>query len=82
MTPGSHYIECTGLPKNEDFGCSDQFKFHLKERNMYIWDHRHYFDVGVRCLLIATSGNLQVPTFGQAGCDLTLIGTKRRKRAL
>uniref|UniRef100_A0A1I7XI68 Peptidase A1 domain-containing protein n=1 Tax=Heterorhabditis bacteriophora TaxID=37862 RepID=A0A1I7XI68_HETBA len=59
MTPGSHYIECVGLPKNEDFSCSDHIKFHYDQTNSYIWDHRHYF--GVR-----------VPEYGKTGCDVSL----------
>ncbi|CAJ0589454.1 unnamed protein product [Cylicocyclus nassatus] len=59
MEPGSHYIECVGEPKGEDFTCSDKIKFRYDQYASYIWDHRHYFTV-------------RVPQYGKAGCDVTL----------
>ncbi|KAL6743420.1 hypothetical protein Aduo_016462 [Ancylostoma duodenale] len=59
MERGSHYVECVGQPKGEDFTCSDKIKFYIDQSNSYIWDHRHYF--GVR-----------VPQYGKTGCDVTL----------
>ncbi|PIO60570.1 triacylglycerol lipase, partial [Teladorsagia circumcincta] len=57
MEPGSHYIECTGEPRGEDFTCSDKLKFYYDQSNSYIWDHRHYFTV-------------RVPEYGKTGCDV------------
>ncbi|PAV64462.1 hypothetical protein WR25_07040 isoform J [Diploscapter pachys] len=56
MSHGANYVECTGLPKNEDMKCSDRIKFFPDQSNSYIWDHRHYFQV-------------RVPEYGKAGCD-------------
>ncbi|CAJ0939140.1 unnamed protein product, partial [Mesorhabditis belari] len=57
MAPGCTYMECTGLPKNEDMQCSDRLKFKpFPDISDYISDHRHYFDV-------------KVTEFGKTGCD-------------
>ncbi|ETN79016.1 triacylglycerol lipase [Necator americanus] len=58
MEHGSHYVECVGEPKGEDFTCSDKIKFHYDQSNSYVWDHRHYFTV-------------KVPSYGKTGCDIT-----------
>ncbi|EPB72788.1 triacylglycerol lipase [Ancylostoma ceylanicum] len=58
MERGSHYVECVGQPKGEDFTCSDKIKFYIDQSNSYIWDHRHYFTV-------------RVPEYGKTGCDVT-----------
>lgn len=44
MKPGAEYFECLGRPKGEDFNCSDSLTFDLSEYDIYISDHRHYFD--------------------------------------
>ncbi|EFP00003.1 hypothetical protein CRE_18522 [Caenorhabditis remanei] len=59
MTPGAHYVECLGAPKNEDFACSDRIKFFIDQSESYTWDHRHYFAV-------------KVPPYGKTGCDDTM----------
>ncbi|CAJ0587658.1 unnamed protein product, partial [Mesorhabditis spiculigera] len=56
MTPGCQYKICAGTPTGEDFACSDQLKFDMNNVSLYIWDHRHYFD-------------LKVTTYGQIGCN-------------
>ncbi|CAD6186570.1 unnamed protein product [Caenorhabditis auriculariae] len=56
MSPGSPYLVCMGLPKGEDFSCSDSMKLDFSNTTMLIEDHRHYFDV-------------QVPNYGKTGCD-------------
>ncbi|CAJ0932875.1 unnamed protein product, partial [Mesorhabditis belari] len=56
MTPGCQYKICTGTPTGEDFSCSDLIKFDMNNVSMYIWDHRHYFD-------------LKVTQYGEIGCD-------------
>ncbi|CAI5451065.1 unnamed protein product [Caenorhabditis angaria] len=56
MSPGAHYVECLGTPKNEDFSCSDRIKFYIDQSDTYTWDHRHYFGV-------------KVPPYGKTGCD-------------
>lgn len=38
---------CTGLPRNEDFGCSNAPKVDLDDTNQGVWDHRNYFGVEV-----------------------------------
>uniref|UniRef100_F1L4U1 Lipase n=1 Tax=Ascaris suum TaxID=6253 RepID=F1L4U1_ASCSU len=55
MKPGAEYFECLGRPKGEDFNCSDSLTFDLSEYDIYISDHRHYFDH-------------KVPTYGKLGC--------------
>lgn len=44
MSEGSKYYECLGTPKDEDFDCSDSMSFELSKYEIYISDHRHYFD--------------------------------------
>ncbi|CAJ0961066.1 unnamed protein product, partial [Mesorhabditis belari] len=56
MEPGCQYRVCTGLPKGEDFSCSDLYKFDLAQSNSYIWDHRHYFGI-------------KITEYGKLGCD-------------
>ncbi|CEF69683.1 Lipase, class 3 family-containing protein [Strongyloides ratti] len=55
MGEGDTFVECTGTPKNEDFECSDQYKFDIAKFKVYAEDHRHYF-------------NHKVPAFGKLGC--------------
>ncbi|RCN38969.1 hypothetical protein ANCCAN_15100 [Ancylostoma caninum] len=59
MKPGSHYVECVGQPKGEDFACSDKIKFYIDQGSSYLWDHRHYF-------------TFRVAGYGKTGCDVTL----------
>ncbi|KAL6743417.1 hypothetical protein Aduo_016459 [Ancylostoma duodenale] len=59
MKPGSHYVECVGQPKGEDFTCSDKMKFFIDQGSSYWWDHRHYF-------------TFRVAAYGKTGCDVTL----------
>ncbi|CAJ0566755.1 unnamed protein product, partial [Mesorhabditis spiculigera] len=56
MDPGCTYLECTGLPKNEDMQCSDKLSFNLGDTSDYVWDHRNYFGV-------------KVTSYGKSGCD-------------
>uniref|UniRef100_A0A8R1HZU3 Lipase_3 domain-containing protein n=1 Tax=Caenorhabditis japonica TaxID=281687 RepID=A0A8R1HZU3_CAEJA len=56
MTQGSQYMVCTGLPRDEDFSCSDAPKVDLNDTTLGVWDHRNYFGV-------------EVPDFGKGGCD-------------
>lgn len=56
MTVGSPYMVCTGLPRDEDFSCSNAPKVDLQDTTMGVWDHRNYFGV-------------EVPDFGKGGCD-------------
>lgn len=44
MKPGERYYECVGVPRDEDFHCSDSLSFEVSKYETYIWDHRHYFD--------------------------------------
>ncbi|GMT32292.1 hypothetical protein PFISCL1PPCAC_23589, partial [Pristionchus fissidentatus] len=55
MTRGSLYLECLGAPKNEDFNCSNTQAYDVENKERYIWDHRHYFDV-------------TLSNFGKSGC--------------
>ncbi|KAF8383612.1 hypothetical protein PRIPAC_72754 [Pristionchus pacificus] len=55
MTSGSLYIECLGAPKNEDFNCSNMLTYSMDNKEQYVWDHRHYFDVSLS-------------NFGKSGC--------------
>ncbi|EYC43147.1 hypothetical protein Y032_0502g2632 [Ancylostoma ceylanicum] len=57
MERGSHYVECVGQPKDEDFACSDKIKFFFDQYESYMSDHRHYFSV-------------RVPRYGKTGCDV------------
>ncbi|KAL7075995.1 hypothetical protein ACQ4LE_004499 [Meloidogyne hapla] len=59
MKPGDPFYECVGLPRNEDFTCSDSLSYEVSKYKTYISDHRHYFDH-------------KVPRFGKLGCDPTL----------
>lgn len=49
MTPGSLYIECLGMPKNEDFNCSDTLTFQVRLnldgnlRSRVLNPGRHFF---------------------------------------
>ncbi|CAP20581.1 Protein CBG23826 [Caenorhabditis briggsae] len=45
MTQGSPYMICTGLPRDEDFSCSNAPKVDLDDTTMGVWDHRNYFGV-------------------------------------
>ncbi|TKR77166.1 hypothetical protein L596_018186 [Steinernema carpocapsae] len=56
MGPGAKYFVCLGLPKNEDFGCSDSLVFKVEDYAAYVDDHRHYFDY-------------KVPPYGELGCS-------------
>ncbi|GMT32290.1 hypothetical protein PFISCL1PPCAC_23587, partial [Pristionchus fissidentatus] len=55
MRRGSLYMECLGTPKNEDFNCSNMLTFTMENKEHYVWDHRHYFDVSLS-------------NFGKSGC--------------
>jgi hypothetical protein len=44
MKPNDTYYECIGMPKDEDFLCSDSLTFHITQFGADFDDHRHYFD--------------------------------------
>lgn len=44
MANDSKFYECLGTPKNEDFNCSDSHSFEISKYEIYVSDHRHYFD--------------------------------------
>ncbi|GMR62455.1 hypothetical protein PMAYCL1PPCAC_32650 [Pristionchus mayeri] len=62
MTPGSQYIQCVGLPVNEDMNCSDLIMFNPDDSDVYAWKHRTYF-------------NLMVTSYGKSGCTNTTLDT-------
>ncbi|VDN44028.1 unnamed protein product [Gongylonema pulchrum] len=47
MTDGAKYQECLGAPQDEDFKCSDQYKFNARDYKKYFLQHRYYFGVRV-----------------------------------
>ncbi|GMS80464.1 hypothetical protein PENTCL1PPCAC_2639, partial [Pristionchus entomophagus] len=62
MVPGSGaYRICSGLPKNEDFSCSDKIKFRIDGVGDSMGEHREYYGVKV-------SGH------GHSGCATNITG--------
>ncbi|GMT10954.1 hypothetical protein PFISCL1PPCAC_2251, partial [Pristionchus fissidentatus] len=55
------YRICTGLPKNEDFSCSDKLKFRIDDLGDSVGEHREYYGV-------------KVSTHGHSGCKTTITG--------
>ncbi|VDN20769.1 unnamed protein product [Gongylonema pulchrum] len=43
MTDGAKYQECLGTPQDEDFKCSDQYRFNARDYKLYVKQHRYYF---------------------------------------
>lgn len=44
MSNNSKFYECLGIPKNEDFDCSNSLSFEFSKFKTYVYDHRHYFN--------------------------------------
>ncbi|KAL3985338.1 Lipase (class 3) family protein [Acanthocheilonema viteae] len=55
MAKDAEYYVCLGKPTSEDFNCSNSLTYDFKDYNIYIDDHRHYF-------------NIKLGSFGKRGC--------------
>uniref|UniRef100_A0AC35TIA8 Lipase_3 domain-containing protein n=1 Tax=Rhabditophanes sp. KR3021 TaxID=114890 RepID=A0AC35TIA8_9BILA len=63
MEYGDIFYECLGLPKNEDFNCSDSLQYPMSQFNTFMDMHRYYF-------------GMRVVSWGYLGCPEDVNATQ------